>query len=237
MVSAFAWCPTAARFVSPAHKPPKFSFNRDASGVAVFLWHKGGGYTNLFLSLLPAMFKQSPFYRTDIWVGRYCGSPLAAWTHLLAALGMAAFLYLSPEVRLGWYGALFLLVPGCWLFMTGIFFALRVTVKFVRRDLDSVFSGGGSGLSGLFMTRECVSFFMMMVLLVLSVSAVPAVQFDDADFRQCVATLDPAAQRVLARNAKSDMPRHEFWRACAAARKDNAARPASLEELQSATRN
>jgi hypothetical protein len=183
------------------------------------------------------MFKQSSFYRTDILLGRYCGSPIVAWTHLLAALGMAAFLYVSPETPLGWYGALFLLVPGCWLFMTGMFFIIRVLVKFIRRDLESAFSPGQSGFSGLFLNRESASFFMMLVLLVLSVSATPAMTFDQGDFRQCVATLDPAAQKVLAKTTKVGMPRHEFWRACVAARDANAARPASLEELQAASRD
>lgn len=183
------------------------------------------------------MFKQSSFYRTDIWVGRYLGNPLAAWTHLLVAVGMAAFLYLYPEVQLGWYGAMFLLVPGCWLFMTGTIFGIQLMTRFIRRDIYDVLSEGRSGVLWLFFNRGSASFFMMVILLSLSVSSTSAVTFDNDDFHQCVATLDPVAQKELAQTARVGMPRHEFWRACAAARQFNATRPSSLKELQAATRN
>ena len=182
------------------------------------------------------MFKQSPFYRTDIWAGRYCGHPLAAWTHLLAAMCMAAFLYLNPQAELGWVGPLFLLMPGCWLFMTGTMFAIRMLVKFVRRDLEPMFASGQPGLCGVLLNRESASFFMIILLLVLSFPHPRARTFHQEDFRQCIATLDPAAQAVLGQVAKPAMSRYEFSKACDIARKANAPRPASLQELQASTR-
>jgi hypothetical protein len=182
------------------------------------------------------MFKQSSFYRTDIWVGRYCGHPLVAWTHLPAALGMAAALYTHPDLELGWYAALFLLIPGCWLFMLGMLFMLRLTVRFVRPDLQELFSNGEPGALGWLVNREFAAFALLLALIVLSLPNPGARKFDRADFKQCVATLDPPAQAVLAQHANDGMTRYEFWRACQTARQANTPRPTSLKELQATPR-
>jgi hypothetical protein len=182
------------------------------------------------------VFEVSSFYRQDSWIGRYCAHPLTAWTHLLAAAGMVVLLQQSPAVDIGWAWLLFFLVPGVWLFITGMFFGMRAMARLLKHPAAEFLSNGESGWAGLLLSRESASFFMMFVLLWFILAWQQARPFDQEDFRRCARGLEPAAQVVLADKAKTGMPRTEFWTACAQARRANAPKPSSLEELQARQR-
>lgn len=145
---------------------------------------------------------------------------------------MVVLLQQTPAVDIGWWWLLFILVPGAWLFVTGMFFGIRAMARLLKHPAAELFSNGENGWAGVLFSRESASFFLMLVLQWFILSWQQARPFDQEDFHRCARGLEPAAQALLAEKAKTGMPRTEFWTACAQARRANAPKPNSLEELQ-----
>jgi len=181
------------------------------------------------------MFKKSTFYRDDIWVGRYCAHPLVAWTHLLAGVAFLVLLSQRPAVDIGWGWLAFSVVPGVWLFITGILFFMRLMARWMGSGADAMLNEGVS-LPELVFRREALSAILLMVALPwFAIGWSLERPFDQEDFRKCLNGVGQDGQAFLAKNLKADMPRTEAWGLCAKAYHMNnpvTPPPKSLDELQ-----
>lgn len=181
------------------------------------------------------MFKTSKFYRNDVWIGRYCASPWSAWTHLAAALGMIWVMLQTPAIEIGWGWLVFIVVPGVWLLITGMIFAMRLTAKVVGFDhVNSLLADGDRRWSVLLFSREAASLVLLVATVVLSFSWYHQRPFDSEDFRRCVGHLGVSGQATLAKIANENMTRDEFAQACYSVYSANkpVPLPRSLAELK-----
>lgn len=178
-------------------------------------------------------YRQSPRYRTDIWVGRYLAHPLSAWVHPLLALALIVLLMRSPTVALnGWVFGAIAVVPGVWLFIATMIWGAGLMAKFTGSQL---FDAHPLTWRQLIVCRELIAAIALSGLWWAGISWSQAQPFDDADFSACVSRLNDGGKTALAALAQDDMTTREFNAACAKALAANHPRPpapANLEELK-----
>lgn len=183
------------------------------------------------------MFKKSPFYRDDNWLGRYCAHPLTAWSHILAGIGMLVLLISKPSMDLRGWGWAFLLVPGVWIFMSAMFFMVWATAKSLglHESASQLIDNSLSWKNRIF-SRECAAFILFCTLMAVGINHNLEIRgsssFDKTDFTRCVQLLEPTGQAILAEKATEGMARDKFWDICYTAAKSNEAKPATFQELK-----
>lgn len=179
-------------------------------------------------------YRQSPRYRTDIWIGRYLAHPFSAWVHPLLAIALIALLTHRPSVPLdGWVFGAIAVVPGIWLFIATMIWFFSITAKYMDSPL---FGAQMQTWRQLMMCRELIAALALSGIWWAGASWTQAQPFDEADFVACVSRLDGSGKTALAALAQDDMTTRDFNAACAKALAANHPRPpvpANLAELKS----
>lgn len=111
------------------------------------------------------MFAKSDFYRDDIWIGRYCASPTAAWLNLLTGLCLIIKHLVDSTLVISGMGWLFFLMPGVWLFSTGFFFMGWLAASMIsQNEKASYFVTSDGTWLGQLTSREGLAFIIGIVL-------------------------------------------------------------------------
>lgn len=111
------------------------------------------------------MLAKSEFYRDDIWMGRYCASPTAAWLNLLTGLFLIIKHIVQPNLVISGLGWLFFLMPGVWLFSTGLFFMTWLLANMIsQKEKAAYFVTSDGTLLGQLTSREGLAFIISIVL-------------------------------------------------------------------------
>lgn len=193
--------------------------------------------SSLTARLRAELFSKSKLYRDDLWIGRYLAHPLAAWTHIPAGVALTVLLASNPGLDFGGWGWLFALVPGVWLFLSGIMFATWMMALGLGMPVTAaLFADGYERWQNYLLSRGAAALPVVALLSGFAFSHTAnisrAAPFDQEDFGKCVAILEPLSQVALAKNASVGMSRTKFWEVCRNARALNGPKPKSLEELK-----
>lgn len=180
------------------------------------------------------LFQRSPYYRTDIWFGRFAGHPITAISSILAGVALIAALHHRPVLEFGWWWAAFAVFPGIWLLCASLLYVMHLTFRVFGSETTKDMLGPKS-LKSTVLRREALALFVVL-------SLVPATNGWSLDgpvgserFHNCVKGLREPGLRALAKAMREPVSAQEFstlcWRAYQVDAESARVTPTSPEDL------
>jgi hypothetical protein len=160
-----------------------------------------------------SIFQRSPYYRTDIWFGRFVASPVTAILSLAAGAAMVAALHSRPVLEFGWWWAAFAIFPGIWLFFASLIYLMHLTFWAFGSDATRG-ALGEQNLKGTIFRREGLALAVSLGIVVAATAWSQAGPVGSERFHNCVKGLREPGLRALAKSMSNPVTAAEFGTLC-----------------------
>jgi hypothetical protein len=159
--------------------------------------------------------RPSTLFRKDLAIARVIASPLVAVPHLVLAVVIAIWVNVDPTSPLSngfWLWAA--LLPGLWLFICTLLYAMLLTLKWAGADIGTMVCGDVATWRSLIFRREGVAAIALLALVQAGITSHQHQPFDQDDFLSCTQGLQEPGLIRLAHSLTIPMTRQDFRSAC-----------------------